>query len=315
MGGILTCNTTGCTLPRWHPGQCESLWPAQTSISGYFLRNHQGGGSQEEAEEVSPAEASQAELPIAEADAPADERRTPGGLKMSEQEAVLGNQEQVSHITGLLRELGIKQTNLLKPMSLLELGFSETKIDELADKLLEGFDASKPKGKELYSCAWPHPFEDGEVLYGGGYSGYGRLPQGVRLNGRAQASVTFMATAANFYVFAKVLPHLDELLWRTQQQVRGRKLHRMHVLLQGPSGAQSQATFGWHRDDETETDTVVSVVFLLRGGPSSISMANGSEYTYSEKGDGCMFPSELYHRTVAAPHPRTLKVGLFFERR
>lgn len=213
----------------------------------------------------------------------------------------------------LLVKLGIDMSELLKPIYLPDIGFSTYKLDALRISLMEGFNAVKPASMKLYSCAWPHPFEKDQLLYGGGYNSYTRTPHGVRHKPGLQALVTLLISSEEVYLFGCVLPHLHELTWRAQQMAGGRKLHRVHVLWQGPRGKHKQATFGWHKDDETEDSTQVSMVFNLTNERSAMAVACGATFTYERLGSGCLFPSELYHCTVIDKLcNETMKIAFFF---
>ena len=121
-----------------------------------------------------------------------------------------------------------------------------------------------------------------------------------------------MIEAHSLWLYCKVLPHLDELLYCVGKRAEGRELIRVHVLRQSERGAGRQALFGWHTDSETEDGAELSFVFCLTPGPSSMGVACALEqFQYSGKGSGCMFLSQMYHASGAASEG-TIKIALFY---
>ena len=118
--------------------------------------------------------------------------------------------------------------------------------------------------------------------------------------------------AGMLWLYVKVLPHFDELLWRVSKLAFGLHLVRVHVLRQSGQGCGRQALFGWHTDDETEEGAELSFVFCLTDAPSSMCVAGAQPFHYRGKGSGCMFMSSMFHASGEATES-TMKVALFFK--
>ena len=124
-----------------------------------------------------------------------------------------------------------------------------------------------------------------------------------------------MIDASMLSLYAKVLPHFNELLWRVSKLASkfasGMRLVRVHVLRQSGQGRGRQALFGWHTDSETEEGAELSFVFCLTDAPSSMRVAGAEPFHYTGKGSGCMFMSRMFHASGAASEG-IMKVAFFF---
>ena len=140
---------------------------------------------------------------------------------------------------------------------------------------------------------------------------YAHTPVGVKHDSKGQSKVTMMIDAGMLWLYAKVLPHFDELLWRVSKFAFGMHLVRVHVLRQSGQGCGRQALFGWHTDSETEEGAELSFVFCLTDAPSSMWVAGAQPFHYMGKGSGCMFMSRIFHASGEATEG-TMKVAFFF---
>ena len=90
-----------------------------------------------------------------------------GRAKVRLAEAEQHNQAWLEQYGGKLELYGIERELLVLPLSLQELGIEVSKIDALTAKLKEGFAAAP--ADSVYSCRWPHPFEEeGHFVWGVG---------------------------------------------------------------------------------------------------------------------------------------------------
>jgi len=235
-----------------------------------------------------------------------------GGRKVTQEEAEQATREWLGSHGEQVDTFGLDRTWLVKPISLVDIGFGVSKIDALLAALQAGIAAAS--GHEGIFGIWQHPFDSSVPLVGVGYNTYIRTPRGTLHNGRDQAKVTMMIAAPDLHLYCQVLPYLSELVWRVGQLVpKDCQLIRVHVLKQAQKGQGRQALFGWHVDNETESRASLSFVFSLTAGHSSMAVATAENaFNYCGQGCGCMFLSQMHHASGVASEG-TIKVALFYQ--
>jgi hypothetical protein len=107
------------------------------------------------------------------------------------------------------------------------------------------------------------------------------------------------------------LPGFDAVARLVADEAPGFKIAFVHVLLQ----SSAQATFAWHRDNETEGYGRVrkTLVVLLSDTLSSMQVKGKAPFQYGRRGSGALFGADEVHRSGAAS-PGTVKVAVMLER-
>ena len=101
---------------------------------------------------------------------------------------------------------------------------------------------------------------------------------------------------------------LQELISRAKALAGpGLALLACHMLRQD----SLQACFSWHQDDKNNPHTLLSMVFLLSDGRSTMRLAGFEPFEYDGAGCGCAFPSGAHHRSGGAARG-TMKITFFF---
>ena len=86
------------------------------------------------------------------------------------------------------------------------------------------------------------------------------------------------------------------------------------ILRQSSNGKHGgrESLFGVHCDNmEERKQVVLSVIVQLNKVESAMQILGGQKFTYSKKGQGVMFLSELWHESLYA-HEGTVKMAFFF---
>ena len=180
--------------------------------------------------------------------------------------------------------------------------------EELHDALVRGAaDATNSPHSIVLALGGPVP------LGFNGWDSFGDV-NAARHNPREQSkktSILYRGEPGMLERLRRGLPGFEAVTELVADVAPGFKIAFVHVLLQ----SSAQATFAWHRDNETEGYERVrkTLVVLLSDTPSSMQVRCQAPFQYGRRGSGALFGADEVHRSGAAS-PGTVKVAVMLER-